>query len=255
MSKRAFVIFKSFALVALFVFTTSSCSTVRQQKEAELAVLQQVRSHSETLLADLRAGTVPPAAYDFHLFFSYSVLNDALSYLDNFSFPLPNDTSVIINISQIRIQSTGALPTANMVASARKGDLVADLDLDLVMIPTNVSPDQAEFRFKVLRLVPKIRWWQFQLATSSLVKSFIAAELEKIADQLPSVTVPLSQTITLGGPQRISRETLDTGTNSQGDQTSIDVMVRTPQTSHEKSVSITSYIFLSKGLHIFGGIE
>jgi hypothetical protein len=121
------------SLYILLAFSLGACSTIRQQKEAELEVVTRARVHSETFLAGLRSGTVPPREYDLHVYFSYDILNEALSSLDGFQFQLPNDPSVTIDVHQIRIASTGALPTTLITAAAQRGALRADLDVGLVL--------------------------------------------------------------------------------------------------------------------------
>ena len=221
-------------------------STIRQQKEGQLLVLEETLAKSRQTLSELRAGVLPPH-FDVHLYLGNDVINKVLLALDDYYFSLPGDPSINIKIAGIRIGNYGSFPTISVSATAQRNELSAELDLAAVLLP---SGDPGVFKLKVLTFVPKLSWYSYELSKSNFVQALLSVELEKITDKLPMIRFPVAQAIQLGGPAFSNLINFPTGSRS-----SLDMSVTVPSTLKNREIIITHYVFLESGVHMFGVIK
>ena len=251
------MIYKQFVSTAnyryLFLFLiinilTGCASTIKQQKEAELAVLSDSLNQTKTVLSDIKSGAIPPN-YHIHVYLSNLAFNKALTGLDGFSFILPEDETIQITIDSIRISTYGALPTVILKAKAKKDDLIVDIDITALLVGADVDKPGA-MKLKVLHFTPVAKWYFFEFTKSKFIRTLLAVELNKIADRLPTIQLPVSQAFTLGGPERNETVILPTGRDS-----TLKMAINFPSTRRDRKLEIVRYVFLESGIHVFGVLK
>jgi hypothetical protein len=237
-------------VTAIALSMMSGCSsTDRQQKEAELAVLDAALSESKALLADLKAGRLPPQ-FDVHLYLGLDILNRALAGLDGFQFPLPNDPTVTVKVGKVRVANVGVLPSVSVAAAAARGDLNADVEITGVLTPKRNATMPGIFEIRVLSFTPKVSWLWLELTKFGFVRSLLAAELAKVTARLPTIQLPVSQAVTLGAPGRSEIVQANTGRDSW-----LKLKIDVPDTKRDRKLVISRYVFVGKGIHVFGGLQ
>jgi hypothetical protein len=238
-------------LIGLFAlsFLVSCGSTIKQQKEGQLAVLKQVNATSKATLEGFKSGTLPQK-YDIHLFFRYAAVNKALAAIDGYEFPLPNNANIAVKIGSIRLKGIGASPLVSIQASARTGELTADVEIGAILTPISNNATAAALQINVLSFAPRISWWIFELTKIDFVNALLAVELNKIALRLPKIELPVAEKIKIGGTATQKDQTFNTTKDS-----TLTLRINIPATQRERTLSISNYVFLEDGLHIFGSLK
>jgi hypothetical protein len=240
-----------FLTAIIICVSLSGCySTIKQQKESELAVLTQAAGNAQTTLADLKAGTVPPE-YDLHLFVSFSLVNRALEHFDGIAFPLPQDPSITITVRSVRVATYGASPTASVKAIATKGDLDAELDIGAALLPSSDPAEVGKFKLAILSFTPIVRWTIFEPTKAEFVRTLLRVKLDEIASRLPALELPVSKAVELGAKASSRRITIQTSDRPS----TIDVLVTLPSTYQQKTLVVGRYLFLNDGVHMFGVLK
>ena len=247
---------KCLCILFLAMVLTGCESTLRQQKEGQLTVLNEIISKTQITLKEIKSGELPPH-YDVHIFLSHDVLNKGLSALDNYEFALPNDPTITIVIRNIRIANYGAVPTVFIDAVAKKNSLSAEVDLTAVFLPvTDANARPGDFKVGVLKFVPKIKWVFFEFTKIEFVRALLATELAKITEKLPVVRLPLAQGLKMGGAASSKTETIRTSEPAEKTEGStLDIRIDIPSSQRNRKVVITNYVFLKTGIHAFGVLQ
>lgn len=243
-------------VLPLSIASTSCNSTEREQKQAQLNVLNETLSASRSTLEELKAGKLPPA-YDLHLFLSHKSINKVLAAVENYKFTLPNDPSIMVTLKSLSISNSGALPTVTMEASAVRGELSADMYAVAVLVPAKTAdPDAVSFRLKLVAFVPKLKWYVLELTKIKFVEVLLSAEISRITNRLPVIDMPVSKLVSWGAPASSNSVTIRTSDPAPGtDGSTLEMKVNYPSTETTRTLAITNYIFLSSGIHIFGVLK
>lgn len=234
---------------AMIIMASGCASTIQQVQEAELATLHMSKAESERVLSGLRDGSIPPD-FDVQISLQMDVVNRALAAIDQSKFFLPNDPSIEITLGKIRISTLGALPTVSLEAKASKGTLSAEIDVNAVLAPKEGGAP-GEMLIKVLSFVPKIQWLSFEVTKAEFVRTLLVAEVNKIADKMPSVRLPVEEAITFGSIGKT--ETIRVKTSDKPSWLTMSVSY--PSTERKSKLKIQRYVFLKSEVHIFGALE
>jgi len=227
----------------------SGChTTVVQQRQAELAVLDTAAAASSSTLDAFRSNSLPPD-YDLHLYIAYAPLNKALGALGAYQFPVPGVDGATAHIRALRLTSFGTLPSASVSASVEKGDLKADVGIQVVLVPELAPDRQPALRFKVLAFTPVVSWNGLEFTKSEFVHALLAVEVNKLTARLPLIVLPVSQQLSLGGPALQKDETISTGRDS-----TLVLRVTVPSTAQQQQIRILNHVFMPDGLHLFAGV-
>lgn len=167
--RSPFVIPASLIFLVLALGISGCQSTILQQKRAELVVLQDANAASQQTLAGFRNGTLPGYS-ELHLYFSYGAVNRALAALDDYTFSLPSDPSILVTVGQIRLGAAGSLPVVSVRAKAARGSLTADVDMRVIAVPASVP---GALKLKVLSFVPIIEWGAFEVTKAAFVRALL----------------------------------------------------------------------------------
>ena len=226
------------------------------KKKAQLNVLAETLTTSRTTLEALKSGELPPP-YDFHLYVKHGTLNQIFATLKDHKFNLPNDPSVVVTIKSLSISNYGALPTVTIDANAVRDNISAELYVVAVLVPAEeLNSESVRFRVKVLSFVPKLKWYFFELTKFKFVEALLSAELSKITDKFPLLDLPVSKKLTWGAPASSNSVTVETSKPAEGtDGSTLELKVGYPSTETTKKLTITHYVFLSSGVHVFGVLK
>lgn len=238
-----------FALSALVALTGCS-STTKKQKEAELAALTSAVEVSRDMLGKLQGGKTPPQ-HDIHLYIAYEVVNKALTALDGYRFPLPNDNSIEVEIRGVRLGNAGSAPAVAVDARVIKGDLQAEVQLTASLVPVDPAREPGKFSIQVLSFTPRLRWSWFDVAKVQFAQALLATELDAIAQNLPLIELPITQAIQLGGPA----VTRDVRVKTSDHPSYLTLRVSIPSTERILQLKVVDHVFLQSGVHMFGVVE
>ncbi|MDC7824699.1 hypothetical protein PQS90_06000 [Pseudomonas sp. BLCC-B13] len=242
-------------LVVLALLLLSGCQSTRKQElEGQLNVLNSASAATQTTLNDIRTGKIPPPG-DIYLFFSYSAINQALARVDNYSFPVQGNPDIKINIKSVRIAATGASPTVSVDASATKGAINVDVALGVILVPESTHSGKPALRMKILSFSPKVRWWIFELTKAKFIKSLLAVEVSKLADNMPIIELPVSQELSLGTPESTIRQSLLIEGKKREERATLVIDINIPSTLRKRELTVSKYLFLEKGLHVYGVLK
>lgn len=245
-----------FSALLLLAFTLVGCpSTLRQEKEQRLKVLNETISQSQTVLSEIRAGNIPPK-YDFHLFIAHKVLNSALSQLDGYSFSPKEDPSIRFVITSVRIANLGAYPLVTLQGTAERSHLSAQIELVAVLLPPNSPSNVGSLQANIVAFTPKVKWWFFELTKSQFVKALLSLKLTDLTEKLPLIDLPISEAMSFGSDALSKQEQIVTSTPPLSqDGSSLLTDVSFPSTKRDRKLMTTRYLFLQEGIHLWGEIR
>lgn len=246
--------YRSLLLTFLALFIGGCQSTKKLELEGQLNVLRTASLATTNTLDGIRSGKLPPQS-DIYLFFSYSAINQALARIDNYSFPAPGKPDIQINIKSVRVSAIGSSPVLNAEASATNGTLSADITLGMILIPESTSSGKPALRMKVLSFSPKVRWWIFEFTKAKFVQSLLAVEANKLTDKMPVIELPVSQELKLGAPESKNRKSIILIGEEPEERATLTLDITTPSTLRQRELTVVNYLFMDKGLHVYGDLK
>ena len=242
--------FFRWAALILVVLAFSGCTSTKQQSlEGELAIVKAARIDSETVLSEIKSGTLPPD-FDVQISLKMDVVNRAFAAVDQAKFYLPNDPSIEITLGEIKLSTFGTLPTVLLKSKAVKGSLSADIEVTAVLIP-KLGGLTGEMSIQILSFVPKVTWYFFEITKSHFVRALLATELAKLNEKLPTIQLPIEETLILGGQGKATVVRFQTSDHPSY----LSMNVTYPTTERNRKLRVLRYIFFSSGINVYGAFE
>jgi hypothetical protein len=137
------------------------------------------------------------------------------------------------------------------LARDRKTGVTAGVDMDTRLLIERDSAQPATMYMRVVatRIVPRVSWGPFDLTRRRFVRRLLALEATRFTERLPRVSLPVSSTFSIGGPERTQTVTLPAG---EGTVTGV---VRFPDTQQRRAVVVKEILSLRNGVHLFADVE
>lgn len=120
-------------------------------------------------------------------------------------------------------------------------------NLAAVLIPTGRP---GEMKFHVLSFVPVVEWWWFELTKAQFVRDLLTVQLDKLADRLPAVELPIHETVALGGPDFHNVVRFQATPRPSF----ITMDMHFPATAWNPQVQNIRYYNLGQGIYMFGEV-
>ena len=107
-----------------------------------------------------------------------------------------------------------------------------------------------KMKFHVLSFVPDVRWWWIEPTKAQFVRDLLMVQLDKLADQLPTVELPTQGSVALGGPAFDNVVTFQATPRPSY----ITIDMHFPATEWSPQIQNARYYYLGQGIYMFGDI-
>lgn len=236
-------------LLLLAASLLASCASTHEQVlRGQIALHDNAIASSKQTLAQLQADGGGPGAHELRLYVADRILNDALAALDDYSVAIPNDPATKATIKSIRFSHYGTLPAVELDIAAARGLVDVAVEAKAVLVPT-ATP--GEFQIRVLSFVPRVRWYWIEFTKARFIRELLAVEVDKLTATLPTVKVPLEQSLVLGAPGRTETITFPTSPHPS----TLTVAVQYPSTVWNAKLTNAKYYFVKSGIYVFGELQ
>ncbi len=233
-------------MFAMLVVGLSGCSTKRQIKQEQLALLSAEYDYMKATDTTLTQTPNPDAMNSMSVFVSQDTLNAVLKGADNYSVEIPQIKGATLKLRSMRMQFGDGFPALNIDAEADKPSIQASLRLQIyAVIEPTISAGQIHFVVGIRKVVPIATWKFFQFRLRGFVRDLIQLKLEEYVKLMPDMTLPLQQAFSTGATAQ--NQPLNLSTNSGR----VDGTLSIPAYSAGVTLQVTNVMFLRDGIHIY----
>lgn len=187
------------------------------------------------------------------VFVSDELIDGLLMAADGISFPAPGLDDVEIHVERVRTEFTTAVPRLRLEATASHSGLRVSLELSiLAMLALEVDPADtrdALLKIYVEDMVPIAKWGPFSGKVRGFVRNLLAVEAQRLADELPTVTIPLRQEVDVNVPAATRQVSMPMGSGELAGNLAIAGF------DTAFVVRANHVVFLEDGLHLFLAVE
>ena len=103
--------------------------------------------------------------------------------------------TIDMQITDVQRSTLGALPAVILSATAKRGSVSADVKMSAVLVPVR---SRHEFRVSVHSLAPVVRVYSLEVSLLPFVQRLL--KLQVIDQGLPTIRLPILESISIGGP-------------------------------------------------------
>ena len=236
-------------LIALLL---SGCISAQRRINANRAELyDQAIAETDRVARQLQAGG--PGRYDVRFFLSNAYINQSLKPLEGYQVVLANDPDIDLRLTGVELSTMGALPAVALSAKARRGNTSADVTMNAVLVATG-RPH--EFRINVLSLTPEVRLRSVNVTRAPFVQRLLTLRAIDVAAGLPTIRLPIEQSIRIGGPASAATGRVQTSRPPQSPTPSyLRFSATVPATAWTGRIVNPRTYFVSNGVYVFGDVR
>ena len=217
--------------------------------EAELTAA--AITETERVARQLETGGV--GRHDVRFFLSNSFLNESLRVLDGYRVVLPDAPDIDLRLTGVQLSTIGALPAVTLSATAARGNTNADVTMNAVLVSTG-RPH--EFRINVLSLTPAVRVRGVNVSRLPFVERLLTLRVIDIAAGLPTIRLPIEESIRIGNPAGTATGRVRTSAPPQSTAPSYLRFTSTvPASEWTGRIVNPRYFFVHDGIYVFGDVR
>jgi hypothetical protein len=242
------------ALVAagLVLALLPGCISAQRRINANQAELY-AEAIAETERVARRLESTGPGAYEVRFFLSNGFINDSLRVLEGYRVVLPDDPDIDLRLTGVELATMGALPAVALSATAKRGNVHTDVTMNAVLTATG-RPN--EFAIRVQSLAPVVRVRGVNVSRLPFVERLLTLRAIDITAGLPTIRLPIEETIRIGGPASTATGRVQT---SRPPQTTAPSYLRfsttVPATAWAGRIVNPRYFFVGDGVYVFGDVR
>ena len=239
-------------LGGLLLAMLPGCIMAQRRINANQAELY-AQAIAETERVARQLETSGPGRYDVRFFLSNAFINESLRALHGYRVVLPDDPDIDLRITGIELSNMGALPAVALSATATRGGIDADVTMNAVLVATG-RPH--EFRINVQSLTPVVRVRGLNVTRLPFVERLLKLRVIDIAAGLPTIRLPIEESIRIGGPSRPTTGSVETSRPPQTDAPShLRFSATVPATEWTGRIVNPRYYFVADGVYVFGDVR
>ena len=239
-------------LPLLITVLLPGCISAQRRINANRTELyEQAIAETDRVARQLEAGG--PGRYDVRFFLSNAFINQSLKALEGYRVVLPDDPDIDLRLTGVELSTMGALPTVALSAKARRGNTSADVTMNAVLVATGRLH---EFRINVLSLTPEVRFRSVNVARAPFVQRLLTVRVIDIAAGLPTIRLPIEESISIGGPSRTTTGRAQTSRPPQAPAPSyLRFNATVPATAWTGRIVNPRTYFVNNGVYVFGDVR
>ena len=234
-------------LLSCLSLLSACANTERELLTSQIALRDAAIEDSGRLLRVLQQTGGSAGSYDYRLYLALEPLNSALAVLNGTKIEIP-ELGATITWKSATIERYGVLPAATLSGSAARDRLDIEVVATAVLVPTGTP---GELRPRILSFTPRVFWSSIEFTKAKFVRDLLTVELNKVTDKLPTISLPLDQSIVLGGPSYswdIRFQVTDRPAFIVG-------RVTIPSTEWITKLQNVRYYFVRDGVYVFGELQ
>lgn len=228
------------------------CISAQRRINANRAELyEQAIAETDRVARQLQAGG--PGRYDVRFFLSNAFINQSLRALEGYQVVLANDPDIDLRLTGIELSTMGALPAVALSATARRGSTSADVTMNAVLVATGRTH---EYRINVLSLTPVVRFRSINVSRAPFVERLLTVRAIDVAAGLPTIRLPVEESLSIGGPARTTTGRVQTSRPPQSLTPShLRFTATVPATAWTGRIVNPRTYFVNDGVYIFGDVR
>jgi hypothetical protein len=243
---------RSLAAGIVLLALLPGCISAQRRINANQAELYAAATaETERVAQQLERGGI--GAYDVRFFLSNAFLNESLRALEGARIVLPDDPDIDLRLTGVTLSTLGALPAVALSATAVRGSTSADVTMNAILVATG-RPH--EFRINVLSLTPVVRLRGVNVSRLPFVERLLTLRVIDISAGLPSIRLPIEESIRIGNPPGTATGRVQTSRPPQSTAPSyLSFTTTVPATEWTGRIVNPRYFFANDGVFVFGDVR